>query len=81
MSRDMISIKNLGDLADRGIWLIRDAAQSVPALGRKGANEAVIDTIDLAEHLANGSMMTKNGSLKEMYHEWSEIMDECEKSF
>ena len=76
MTRNMISIKNVHDLADRVVWLIRDAAQSiVPAFGRKGANEATTNTIALAEHLANGSIISETGFFKKGYHDWRRVMD------
>ena len=51
----------------------------MPALGRKGAYKGMTDTIGLAEHLANGSIVAKNEFYKKKYHDWSRFMDESEK--
>ena len=74
----MISIRNVQDRADRDVWLIRNAAHSMPVSGGKGANEAMTNTVYLAEHLANRSIFTKN-EFKKRYHDWRRVIDESEK--
>ena len=45
--------QEIKDLTDRGILLVGDAVHAMPILSREGGNNAMKDSVDLAEHLVH----------------------------
>lgn len=43
--------EDIKDVTDQGILLLGDAVHAMPILGGEGANMAIKDGVDLAEHL------------------------------
>ena len=79
MRSAMVPLEDVQDLADRGVWLIGDAANPTPILGGQGANEAFRDAIDLAEHLSNESMSDNHKFLEGVHQEWRRAINESER--
>ena len=67
------------DLAKQGVLLVGDAIHAMPILGGEGANNALKDGVDLAQHIARYG----TGSLHEFtaarYDEWEKGVAESEK--
>ncbi|KAG8534336.1 uncharacterized protein KY384_001180 [Bacidia gigantensis] len=63
-------------LADRGAFIIGDAAHGAPLLGGEGANMAITDGIDLAEHIAKRGVDTAAGFSNSKYESWIKFVDE-----
>lgn len=76
MRNTMIPLGDMQDLADRGIWLIGDAAHAMPILGGEGANQVITDAIDLAKHLSDVSRSNKSEFLEQRHREWRKAVDE-----
>lgn len=78
MRSTMVPLGDIQDLADRGAWLVGDAAHPIPVLGGEGANRFVTDAIGLAEDLSNGSTSNKNEFLEKRHQEWRMAINESE---
>lgn len=72
-------LEEIQNLADRGILLIGDAVHAMPILGGEGANMAMKDGADLAEHLAQHGLSGIRDFYKERYQLWKEVVEESEK--
>ena len=79
MRSTMVPVEDIQNLADRGVWLIGDAAHAMPILGGEGANRAITDAICLSEHLSNASTSDKNEFLEKRHREWRRAISESEK--
>ena len=79
MRSTMVPVRDIQDLADRGVWLIGDAAHPMPILGGEGANRAIRDAVGLAEHLSNVSTSKKKDFLGKRHQEWRRSVDESER--
>lgn len=79
MRSTVMPLQDLQGLADRGVWLIGDAAHPLPILGGEGANEAITDAIDLAEHLSSISSPIQNEFYARRHEEWTKAVTESEK--
>lgn len=79
MRSTLVPLGDIQDLAYRGVWLIGDAAHLMPILGGDGANKAITDAIDLAEHLSNVSTSNKNEFIGERHQEWRRAVNEGER--
>lgn len=79
MRSAMVPLEDAQDLADRGVWLIGDAANPTPILGGQGANDAFRDAIDLAEHLSNAPTSDNHKFLEGVHQEWRRAINESER--
>lgn len=79
MRSTVIPLQDIQDLADCGVWLIGDAAHPMPILGGEGANEAITDAINLAEHLSNTSSPNKNAFHARRHQDWRKAVNNCER--
>lgn len=66
-------------LADRGVLLIGDAIHATPILGGEGANMAMKDGVDLAEHIVRHGTKSLLDFSDEKYEAWQEAVEESEK--
>ena len=75
----MVRLEDIQYLADRGIWLIGDAAHPMPILGGEGANQVITDAIDLAKHLPNVSKSDNSQFLEERHRRWQGAVQESQR--
>ena len=66
-------------LADQGILLIGDAFHAMPIIGGEGANIAIEDGIELAEHLARHGSDNLDAFLNKRYDIWEKSVQESEE--
>ena len=79
MRSTKVGLRDVQDLAERGVWLIGDAIHPMPILGGEGANQVITDAVDLAEHLSNISMSNRSIFLEGKDREWRTAVHESEK--
>lgn len=65
-------------LAERGVVFIGDAAHATPILGGEGANMAIQDGIDLAEHIAAHGIQDLKRFVSERCERWKVAVEESE---
>ena len=65
-------------LADRGVLLVGDAVHAMPILGGEGANFAMKDGIELAEHLAANGLDGMKTFSSPRYGIWKTAVEESE---
>jgi len=71
--------QDIQELADRGVLLVGDAIHAMPILGGEGANTAIKDGVDLAEHIAaHGPQGIKSYSA-ERYEMWKKGVEQSEE--
>ena len=75
----LVPLEKLQELADQGILLIGDAAHAMPILGSEGANWAIKDGIDLANHLADNDFSQLRSFYEHRYPEWQRAVSESER--
>ena len=75
----LVPLEKLQELADQGILLIGDAAHAMPILGSEGANWAIKDGIDLANHLADNDFSQLRDFYEQRYPEWQRAVSESER--
>ena len=78
MRSTTVRLEDVEDLADRGVWLIGDAAHPMPILGGEGANQVITDAIDLGEHLSDVSPSDKKKFHEKKHEEWRTAVHESE---
>lgn len=66
-------------LAKHGVILIGDAAHATPILGGEGANMAIRDGIDLAEHIATHGVDTFEAFSKSKFESWKHSVENSRK--
>ena len=66
-------------LADQGVILIGDAAHAIPVLSGEGANIAIKDGIDLAEHIATKGVDSLADFVVSRHAMWKTVVEESEK--
>ena len=79
MRSTVVRLEDIQYLADRGIWLIGDAAHPMPILGGEGANQVITDAIDLAKHLPNVSKSDNSQFLEERHRRWQGAVQESQR--
>ncbi|MCJ1360174.1 MAG: hypothetical protein MMC33_010177 [Icmadophila ericetorum] len=67
-------------LADHGVILIGDAVHAVPILGGEGANMAIKDGINLAEHIAAKGLSDLRSFSVENHDIWKQAVIQSEES-
>lgn len=75
----IVPLAQVQDLAERGILLIGDAAHTMPILGGEGANMAMKDGIDLADHLAQHGLTGIRDFYSNRYRIWKEVVERSEQ--
>ena len=75
----LVPLEKLQELADQGILLIGDAAHAMPILGSEGANWAIKDGNDLANHLADNQFSQLRSFYEQRYPEWQRAVSESER--
>lgn len=71
--------QEIRDLTDRGVLLVGDAIHAMPLLGGEGGNNAMMDGVDLAEHIAaHGPQGIKTFS-SARYDRWRKGVEESEQ--
>ncbi|MCJ1264223.1 hypothetical protein MMC22_004094 [Lobaria immixta] len=71
---------DIDGLTDRGVLLIGDAIHVMPILGGEGANTAIKDGVDLAEHIALHGPRDIKTFPATRYDAWRKAVEESEKS-
>ena len=71
--------EQIKDLADRGVLLIGDAIHATPILGGEGANMAMKDGVDLAEHIARHGTKCLLEFSGEKYQAWQNGVEQSGK--
>lgn len=67
------------NLAGQGVLLMGDAVHAMPILGGEGANTAIKDGVDLAEHIARHGTRSLQKFGKTRYEAWRNGVQESEK--
>ena len=72
---------DMKSLTDHGVLLIGDAVHAMPILGGEGANTALKDGVDLAQHiLCHGTHATSLQAFTDAHHDsWKTGVEESEK--
>ncbi len=65
-------------LADRGVLLVGDAVHAMPILGGEGANHAMKDGVELAEHLAANGSDGSRTFVNARYDAWEKGVEQSE---
>ncbi|KAL8793815.1 MAG: hypothetical protein Q9195_003645 [Heterodermia aff. obscurata] len=71
--------EQIKSLTDRGVLLIGDAIHATPILGGEGANMALKDGVDLAEHIVRHGTKSLLDFSNEKYQTWQKGVEESEK--
>ena len=71
--------EQIKELADRGVLLIGDAIHATPILGGEGANMAMKDGVDLAEHIVRHGTKSLLDFSGEKYQAWQKEVEESQK--
>ena len=71
--------EQIKNLAGRGVLLIGDAIHATPILGGEGANMALKDGIDLAEHIVRHGTKTLVDFSDKRYQAWQQGVEDSEK--
>ena len=71
--------EDIRDLTDQGILLLGDAIHTMPILGGEGANMAIKDGVDLAEHLAEHGLSRINDFYDGRNQMWRQAVEDSEK--
>ena len=71
--------EDIRDLTDQGILLLGDAVHAMPILGGEGANMAIKDGVDLAEHLAEHGLSRINDFYDGRNQMWRQAVEDSEK--
>ena len=79
MSTTMATEQKIQDLADRGVLLVGDAVHAMPIFGGDGANYAMKDGIDLAEHIATHGPQGIKTFSSPRYAGWRKAVEESEQ--
>lgn len=66
-------------LARRGVILIGDAAHAMPILGGEGANIAITDGLELAEHIAESGVEDIQPFLSSRFDQWERVVTNSER--
>ncbi|KAL8933383.1 MAG: hypothetical protein Q9216_006392 [Gyalolechia sp. 2 TL-2023] len=66
-------------LAKRGVLLVGDAVHAMPILGGEGANNAIKDGVDLAQHISNHGTGSLQDFANKKYETWRSGVVESEK--
>lgn len=74
----MASPADIDGLTDRGVLLIGDAVHAMPILGGEGANTAIKDGVDLAEHIALHESRGIKSFSATRYDAWRKAVEESE---
>lgn len=69
----------VGNLAGQGVLLMGDAVHTMPILGGEGANTAIKDGVDLAEHIARHGVRSLRSFANARYEAWRHGVEESEK--
>lgn len=67
-----VGLPELRGLAEKGIFFIGDSVHAQPILGGEGANTAIKDGVELAEHIANHGYHTISDWYQEVYQSWDD---------
>lgn len=66
-------------LAKQGVLLVGDAVHAMPILGGEGANYAIKDGVDLAQHIVGHGTRSLQAFNEERYEAWKNGVEESEK--
>ncbi|KAL8705509.1 MAG: hypothetical protein Q9201_001384 [Fulgogasparrea decipioides] len=67
------------DLAGQGVLLVGDAVHAMPILGGEGANTAMKDGVDLAQHIVRHGTRSLQAFTNARYEAWKKGVEESEK--
>ncbi|KAL9624049.1 MAG: hypothetical protein Q9160_001802 [Pyrenula sp. 1 TL-2023] len=67
-----IPLPELQRLAEKGVFLMGDSLHAQPILGGEGANVAIMDGIELADHIANNGIKGMSNWYRNKYLSWSD---------
>ncbi len=67
------------NLAGQGVLLLGDAVHAMPILGGEGANTAMKDGADLAQHIARHGTRSLQAFVNTRYEAWRQGVEESEK--
>ena len=71
--------EDIRDVTDQGILLLGDTVHAMPILGGEGANMAIKDGVDLAEHLAEHGLSRINDFYDQRNQIWRQAVEVSEK--
>ena len=67
------------NLAEQGVLLMGDAVHAMPILGGEGANAAIKDGVDLAQHIVRLGTRSLQAFTNSRYEAWRNSVEESEK--
>jgi len=67
------------NLAQQGVLLVGDAVHAMPILGGEGANTAMKDGVDLAQHIVRHGTRSLQAFTNSKYQAWRNSVEESEK--
>lgn len=76
----IVGLAELQRLANDGVVLVGDAVHAMPILGGEGANAAIADGMELAEHLASHGSGGIADWYQARYDRWSDEMQRSEET-
>lgn len=79
MRKSMVTLKELISFAEGGVLMLGDSIHAMPILGGNGANEAIADSVDLAEHIAVLGTKDIKGFYEKKYDIWQRDVKESER--
>ncbi|KAF4547777.1 FAD-binding domain-containing protein 32 [Elsinoe fawcettii] len=75
-----VDLKDLQTAADKGVYFVGDAVHAEPILGGHGANAAITDGIELAEHIADHGVNSIGRWYEKKVPEWKTGVDKSKKA-
>ncbi len=79
MRSSLATPADVQDLAGKGVLLMGDAVHAMPILGGEGANTAMKDGVDLAQHIAQHGTGSLQAFTDARYAAWKAGVEESEK--
>ena len=80
MRTSEVELPELQALAKKGVYFIGDAVHAEPILGGEGANNAIRDGLELADHIANNGMESIDEWYTEKHASWRTSLEKSKRN-